>query len=372
MTFDRPDLLVVAPALALVLALAVAVQWRRGLRLVRAYGGRGPALRLLGRDLTRFPVARIVALPLAAGLLALVAAGPEPEEAPPPPPPVPVDILLAIDVSHSMTAADTDGPRIERARALVEALASESVADRISLTLFADWPYGLVPVTTDPSVIGFFAPWVSPELVGTRDQGTSVAEVLAFARATWERRPDEGARRIVLLVTDGEAHEGAAPALDSARAVSDAGFEIWTAGVGTPGGAPLFLPGSEEAPLLHDGSPVVASADPGFLRELAARGRGEFHDVSTPGGLDGLIDALGRGSTPAPTAEEQTDPLAWAILLALVLLAFEALIDAGVLARRHGRDRGRGAPERAGGPSRYPAGRAARGEAARPRPGRAA
>jgi Ca-activated chloride channel family protein len=340
-TFQRPDFLVLVPAAAVVLALAVWLQWRRGRRLVEAYGGREPSLRLLGRDLTRFPVLRTLALILGIGGLAFAASGPEPGEAPAPPPPVPVDLLVAVDVSHSMSAADVDGTRIERARMLVERLVEERVADRMALTIFADWPYGLVPVTEDPDVLAFFAPWIAPELVGTRDQGTSLGLALGQVRATWERRRSEGTRRIVLLVTDGEVHDGAAEALDSVAAIADDGFEIWTAGLGTEEGAPLFLPGTRDAPLLYDGSPVIATADPTFLRELSSRGRGEFHDASTDGGIQDLVSALSRGSTPPPPAEERPDPIRWLLLASLLLLALEALLDAGVLgARRPARSGG--------------------------------
>ncbi len=334
MTFERPDILLLAPVAALLLAGAVAIQWGRGRRLVEAYGGRVPARRLLGRDLSRFPLARLLALSAAAGGLAFAASGPAPEEAPPPPPPVPLDLMVAVDVSHSMSAADVDGRRIDRARALVEQLVEDGVAERVSLTIFADWPFGLVPLTHDPDVVGFFSPWITPDLVGTRDQGSSLALALGQARGTWETRPNDGARRVVLLVTDGEVHDMGVEVLDSVAAIADAGFEIWAAGVGTPEGAPLFLPGSEGAPLLYDGTPVVAGADPGFLREVAGRGRGEYHDASTDGGARGLLAALGRGSAPPPTTEEGPDPVRWVILAALVLLLLEALLDAGTLERR--------------------------------------
>ena len=68
MTFERPDLLGLAPALCLIVGLALLSQWRRGVRLVDAYGGPAAALRLVGRRLERVPAIRLVASLIAAGL----------------------------------------------------------------------------------------------------------------------------------------------------------------------------------------------------------------------------------------------------------------------------------------------------------------
>lgn len=122
--------------------------------------------------------------------------------------------------------------------------------------------------------------------------------------------------------------------LDSVDVAADAGMEIWTAGVGTPGGAPIFLPGSGGAPLLHDGSPVVSGYDLGLLQTAAERGGGLFYDISSDGGMRSLIDDL-RGGLSASDAPSDAPPDAafWLVLAAFALLALEAGLDAGVFGR---------------------------------------
>jgi len=334
MTYARPEFLVGIPLAVLVFVLAVTLQWRRGRRLVAAYGGRDAAIRLLGRDLTPFPAVRLIVAATAAAALVLAASEPAPEDTPPPPPPTPIDLMIAVDVSHSMTASDTDGARIERARALIEGLVEEGVADRVALSIFADWPFGLVPLTDDGDVITFFAPWVTPDLVGTRDQGTSLPIALGYARAQWDRRARDDARRIVLIVSDGELHEGRAEVLDSVAAVGDDGFEIWTAGIGTAGGAPLFLSGSDGAPLLFDGTQVTAGYDEELLREIATQGRGSFHDVSSESGLRSLIEELSRDMPATDGTEEQERSLTfWLLAAALLFVALESILDSAVRSR---------------------------------------
>jgi Ca-activated chloride channel family protein len=320
---------------AAVVALLVLAQWIRGRRLVAAYGGREPARRLLGRDLSRLPFLRLFAGAAAVAALVLAASDPQPEEGEEPPPPTPVDLVVLVDVSHSMSAADVGTRRIDRARELIDEIIEERAADRIGLAIFADWPYTLVPLTDDPDVVTFFGPWLNPELVGTRDQGTSLPAALGRARVIWDARSREDARRIVLLISDAEIHEGLDEVLDSVTAISDAGFEVWTAGVGSSEGAPLFVPGSGEAPLLYDGEPVIAGYDEALLREIAEQGRGSWHDVSSEGGARSVVAELTRDR---PVGDGSSDvnwrPALWLLVAALILLLVEAASDLGRARRR--------------------------------------
>ena len=338
MTFERPEFLVAVPAAVTVLLLSLVLQWRRGVRLVQAYGGSEPARRLLGRRLEIFPVARTLVLVLVSSGLALAAAGPSRESSEPIEPPTPVDLIVAVDVSHSMTAADVDPSRVARARDALDRILEEGVADRVSLTLFADWPFGLVPLTDDVDVISFFSPWVAPELVSTRDQGTSLAAVVGHTRTVWEARPRNDGEPIVLIISDGEAHGSDPDVLASVAVAAEAGLRIWTAGVGTPRGAPLFVAGSEGAPVLDtDGRIVVAEFGPELLQLMAAQGDGTYHDISTDGGIRSLVSALRQEGGPRDTAADPpTEPLFWIFLACFALLIAEAALDSGVLGRRAG------------------------------------
>ena len=331
MTFERPDLLVLAPLAVLVLGLALVSQWRRGVRLVRAYGGPKAAARLTGRSLERFPALRATALVLGALSLVLAAAGPgrEPVEELPP---TPVDLVIAVDVSHSMTGGDVAPSRIDRAQALIEGIVEAGVADRVALSLFADWPYGLVPLTDDEKVISFFTPWVQPGVVTARDQGTSLASLVGHSVATWQERPMEGATPVVLVISDGEAHGTRGEVLEATTTAAAAGVRVWTAGMGSEEGALLFVSGSD-APLLDgSGAPVVARYDADLLREMAGVGGGSFHDVSDDGGVRALISGLRDVSGRTETVEVvSSDPTVWLILAGLLLLVLDALLDAGLL-----------------------------------------
>ena len=340
MIFARPELLTVAFMAALILALSVTSRWRRRRKLADAYGGVSTASRLSGEDLGRYPAARLACLIGAAVVLTFSAAGPARDDGEAVEPPPPVDLVVVVDLSLSMSATDVGEGRIARAKRVIEQLTSAAPFDRIALSLFADWPYGLVPLTDDPNVVDFFAPWVAPELVGRRDQGTSLATAVSQAARTLEARNRPDARQIILLMTDGEAHGQDDAILDSIAASVGQGFVVWTAGIGSPNGAPLMAAGADglpgETPMRDDaGAPVIAHYDEALLRDMAAVGAGRFFDVSDQAGvralLRGLQDVSGLVDREAPGPKS---PTPWLPLLAFPLLLWDAVSDSG---RRRGR-----------------------------------
>lgn len=337
MTFERPELLPWLPVALVLVAAALVWHWRRTVRLRDAYGGEAPARRLTGRTLGRFPGGRLLSVFLAATALVLAASGVRRDTGEPPPPPTPLDVVIALDVSHSMTAADVEPSRMERARAAAQAIVDQRVADRVALTTFAGWPYPLVPMTDDLVVAEYFLPWVRPELVESRQQGTALAAAIGDAGRTVRTRERGDAIPVLVILSDGEAH-GAAPAvLDSARVLADAGVRIWTGGVGTEEGGALLVSRSSGAPLLGGtGAQVVAGYDADLLRDIARIGGGAFHDIGSDGGLRDLtaeLQAL-RGARSA-TRAEAFDPTGLLVLVGLVLLLLDAALDVGI---RRGRN----------------------------------
>lgn len=341
MTFERPELLQALPPLVALLVAGVLWQWRRSVRLADAFGGPASARRLTGRSLDRFPMARLACLVVAAVALTLSASGAREDTGEPPPPPTPVDLIVALDVSHSMTGSDVAPSRFERAREVVARVLEARVADRVALTLFAGWPYGLVPVTDDPTVVDYFVPAVEPELVERRDQGTALPAVVGHAVDGWRARSREDAVPVLLVVSDGEAHGAEAETLEAVEAAVDAGVRVWTVGVGTAQGAPLAVAGSGGAPLLDGaGSRVVAGYDPDLLRDMARIGGGGFHDFAAGGAASGLVDELGAlGGGTEDVEAAAFDPMLILLLTALSLLAVDASLDSGAWARRRARGR---------------------------------
>ncbi|HSH74130.1 MAG TPA: VWA domain-containing protein, partial [Longimicrobiales bacterium] len=238
MTLLRPQLVVLAPLLALLLALALGLHWRRLRRLERAYD-QAAARRIFPVRLDRFPTGRLLSL-LAAGLaIGLAAAGPVWEPPEPPEPPPPLDLAIAVDLSLSMAAEDAAPTRIARAREVIEELTEELPSARFSLVVFAAWPYTLLPPTHDLAVVRYFARSLRVEVVQERDRGSSLSGAFEVARSALESRETLGGPRAILLLTDGETFEDEGGVAEAAAAVAADGLEVWVGGLGSDNGAPL-------------------------------------------------------------------------------------------------------------------------------------
>jgi Ca-activated chloride channel family protein len=324
MSFERPELLVLAPLCAIVLAIALGAHWRRLRHLEQ--GLSSPALRrLLPAGLGRFPSARLLCLVGGGVALGLAAAGPvwtfpEGDEQPP------LDVAIAVDLSLSMSATDAAPSRIARAREIIAQLSEDLPSVRFSLVVFAGWPYTLLPPTDDPALVRYFAQSLDVGLVPPFNNGTALAEALETSRYALEARPSDEARQVVLLISDGGGEVNAA-ALENAAWLQEDGFEVWVAGLGSDAGTPLFVEG---APLLSEGAPVVASLNEPLLRDIAAAGGGRYVDVTREDGFETLLADLrdASGDTEGPPLPP-LDAAFLLVLLAVPLFLWEAAADLG-------------------------------------------
>ena len=329
MTFSRPEMLALIPVVVLILALAVSAQSRRHRKLADAFGGAAAARRLTSRDLTSFPRRRLACLIGAGVAMSLAAAGPYVDLGATLDPTQPVDLVIAVDLSLSMTGTDVGPSRLERAKSVVRELTESMPNERLALTVFADWPYSVLPMTDDPALVRFFAEPLSPDLVEERDQGTSFALVITHAHEMLETRRRPEAQQVILLITDGEGHEDEAEILDAVAVVAAGGVRVWTAGVGTSGGSELVTLDPDPLPVLaDDGEPVVSRLNDGLLRRIASAGGGGYRNVSGGIGLRSLLGVFRRANVDSTPGGEAVGSALWLILLAIPLLFLESRMDA--------------------------------------------
>jgi Ca-activated chloride channel family protein len=233
-----------------------------------------------------------------------------------------------------MGSADAEPSRVARARQVVSQLSQALPAARILLVVFADWPYTLVPPTDDPAVVQYFAEALREDLVLDRDQGTALSAAIDHATAALTARPQAGARRVLVLVSDGVTQDDPDAVVASARAAHEAGVEVWTAGLGSVRGTELE---TETGPVLDaSGTPVLTRLEETLLTDVAAAGGGTYAQVSEDRGLRALVARL-EDTRPMPAGERPTTPDAE---LLLALLALATMLGEGALDGARGRRRG--------------------------------
>ena len=236
-----------------------------------------------------------------------------------------LDLLVALDVSDSMRAEDVAPSRLDRAKLAVERIVADRRGDRVGLVVFSGEAFLQCPLTTDRGALRLFLDAADPEVVGV--QGTDFASALRVAdRAFDAAAPVAEARpRALLVVSDGEDHEGGLEA--AADALRDDGVSILALGVGTDAGAPVPEVRRGRVVGVHrdrSGDEVVSRFEPGALRDLAGRadvfriGRGGAAAAEVNEALDRLDRAVLSESEVAASAERFQWPLAVGLLLLLV------------------------------------------------------
>ena len=247
-----------------------------------------------------------------------------------------VDIIAAVDVSESMLAEDVKPNRLARARDEVISLIDSLGGDRIGVIAFAGDAYVACPLTLDYAAARIFLDVLDPSLVPV--PGTNLAKVIRKATETFGTR--EKRYKVLVLITDGEGHEGQAG--QAAREAAAEGVVIYTLGVGTGAGSPV--PEMEEGGAVigykkdREGKLVTSRLDPLALNELAEAAGGRYYPATAEGReiqeIQARIAGMERreiGSRLVITYEERYQiPLA----LALAALVMEAAVGGRLFPRR--------------------------------------
>ena len=280
MSFAEPLVLLGLLALPL-LALWYALDQRRRRALAAAFAA--PALQpsvapMRPRWRRHAP---LVAVGLALGVLILAAAQPQRTVA------VPVErasIVLATDVSGSMTATDVEPNRLVAAKRAARGFL-DRVPGRVNLGLvaFNQRSRVLQSPTTDREPLSAAIDSMAPS------GGTATGEAIAASLRSLDRRANASGRRppaAIVLLSDGASTSGRDP-LEAAREAAREGVRVYTVTLGTPDGTitvPRAGGGTETRPV---------PPDPEALEAIARESDGRAFTAETAEGLEEVYERLG-------------------------------------------------------------------------------
>ena len=239
-----------------------------------------------------------------------------------------VDLVIALDASKSMLAQDVKPNRLERAKLAIQELIPLLKGDRIGLVVFAGTGFLQCPLTVDYGAFTLTLADASTDAIPRG--GTSIGQAIRTGLSAFETSQAES--RALVLITDGEDHEGQAQA--AASEAAKAGVKIFAVGIGTPEGE--LVPVTDEQgsrTFLKDGEgrTVKSRLDESTLQQVAlATGGSYVRATSTAFGLDLLY----RERIASMKAHEQEGGrqkryelrYQWPLALALVLLCAEMVM----------------------------------------------
>jgi Ca-activated chloride channel homolog len=321
MSFDTPLLLFLAPVLGLAFGFGAWLARRQRIRLARRWSS----------SLGRLARSRGGWAPFVLGLCALLAAiglaGPRAGRTEVTTHTRALSLVFAIDISRSMLAEDVAPSRLQRAGREARRLIQDLEGDRLGLIAFAGRSYILAPLTVDGGAVRMYLDALDPDLAS--EGGTSLSAVLAQGADLLGAATD-AADRVLVVFTDGEAHDTLPEVVARAEALKEESVRLIMVAEGRA--LPSRIPIRDSAGTLmeykqdEDGNVVRTQRRDDVLRAVVDASEGTLVPSELPdqaGAVRDLVAAMKR----SPTSEARTAdlvPRAWipALVTALILLGY--------------------------------------------------
>jgi len=251
--------------------------------------------------------------------LLLIAAAMRPQwlDEPLPVPTTGRQILLAIDVSGSMSAKDMENNRTRLN--VVQKVAGEFISkrqgDQVGLILFGTQPYLQAPLTADLNTASQF---LRDTVVGVAGTLTAIGDAIGLAIKrlhNYQKASGKQGEMVLILLTDGGNNAGLMDPEAAARMAASAGLRIYTIGVGALPQQNIF------------GVTGNVALDEKSLKSIARITDGEYFRASDTAALkkvyaqiDKLEPSTGKEQWYRPHSEWFIWPLAISLLLSVFAL----------------------------------------------------
>ena len=182
------------------------------------------------------------------------------------------EILIALDISNSMNVRDINPTesRLSIAKRSLIQLINSLRGEKIGICVFAGNAYVQLPLTGDYDAAKMYVNEIETDMVS--EQGTNIGEALSNAARMYSKAKNS---KLLLLVTDGENHEGGID--ESVQILKENKVQLAILGLGTKQGG--YVPNDPYKPefgykILVNGKKVVSKLNPKMLAEIAQKANG--------------------------------------------------------------------------------------------------
>ncbi|MCF6434773.1 MULTISPECIES: vWA domain-containing protein [Pseudoalteromonas] len=233
------------------------------------------------------------------------------------------DIMLAVDLSGSMTEQDMEyqGRYVDRL-SVVKAVLSEFIeqrqGDRLGLILFGDTAFLQTPLTRDLNTV---SQMLSEAQIGLVGRATAIGDALGLAVKRFSQK--QQSNRVLILLTDGQNTAGNLSPDDALILAREEGIKVYTVGVGSDGRRGFSLFGM--------GGVGGSNIDEATLKHISKETSGLYFRAKDVAGLQQIyqeLDKLEPVSDEAQTFRPQLALFYWPLAGALLLITLTILLKA--------------------------------------------
>ncbi len=225
-------------------------------------------------------------------------------------------MVIVFDLSRSMSSADLQPSRLERARYKALEVLEAQQDKSVGLVAFAGDAFDVAPISDDAGTIAHLLQSLQIRMMPV--QGSQASAGLNRARQLLSNSSYQNGA--VVLLTDGVDED----VYSSAERLRDSGYRLSVIGVGTEAGSPISLDNGDYLKNAA-GEFIVAPVDHESLAELARMGGGLYSLVSEPLS-ESMLRTIDFGSGSLESAGDDASGVDWNdrgpwLLLALLPLA---------------------------------------------------
>lgn len=231
-----------------------------------------------------------------------------------------IDIILAIDVSGSMTAQDFTPNRMEAAKKVAREFVDDRPSDRIGVVIFAGESFTQCPLTTDHFVL---KSQISQIRNGLLEDGTAIGSGLATSVDRLKNSKSKS--KVVILLTDGMNNGGLIDPSTALEIAKTFHVKVYTIGVGTDGYAPT--PVSTPLGIVMQSQKV--SIDENLLKNIAQQTGGQYFRATDNQSLEKIysqIDKMEKSKVEITTFHHYSEKFYPFVFAALALLLIEVIL----------------------------------------------
>lgn len=235
-----------------------------------------------------------------------------------------IQTMICMDISNSMLCKDVAPSRLDKSKLLVEDLIDHFSNDQIGLVVFAGDAFIQLPITSDYVSAKMFLQNIDPSLIGS--QGTDIGEAIQLSLQCFD--PQSKAGKAIVIITDGEDHEGNAEKL--AEQAQKQGVNVFVLGIGSTAGAPIPM---TDGSYLKDrsGEVVMTKLNEQMCKQIAQAGKGLYIHVDNTGlaetQLNNEIKKIQQGDINSIVYSDYDEQFQAVALIILLLLIAETILQ---------------------------------------------
>lgn len=235
------------------------------------------------------------------------------------------DIILALDISGSMSATDISPTRFQKAMQLSSKFVENRPEDNVGLVIFSGEAISIMPLTNDLAAV---RKAIENIRMGQLSNGTAIGDGLVSAINRLV--PGEAKSKSIILLTDGSNNTGDVDPMTAADIAKEKGIKVYTIGVGRDG--MMAVPDATGIST----ATMETSIDEPTLQGIASKTGGKFFRATNAGALEEVfqeIDTLEKTRMNVEGFSRMNEDFFPWVLAALCCITFAMLLNYTVLVK---------------------------------------